>query len=287
MWMQQAYPVDKAWINTVKTFQIGRRLGTLIETLFAAEQGCDGHLIAYFLRKLYEKRYRSEYKLLVEAFEMHGNAGPSRDEWTIEKWSGDFVFPVGTYFQELFDFSRKDEPGDEKKRSASKPRPASPLGVRALASVGQPSLQRSPGPELLLGTAPTTPRKRTPVQQDYADKHAKQPRVAEHPGVQATHVPPEPPLSAPLPIYVHGRGPMSPGAPMSPHTSPVYGGHQWPGYGAGPAFPMHYSPPQQYHPSYGFGVTMPSRMPLSAPSPAPAPASREDSQGDKGDNSRA
>ena len=283
IWMQQAYPVDSSWINTVKTFQIGRRLGTLIETLFAAEQGCDGHLVAYFLRKLFEKRYRSDFKLLIEAFEMHGESGPSRDEWTIERWSGEFVFPVGTYFQETFEFSRKDEPGDDKKKSALKQRPASPLGSRAQSSVGQPSSQRSPVVEPQ-AKDPATPRKRAPIPEDF-DNAAKQPRLGQ-PGAQPAQLPPEPPLSAPLPIYVHGRGPMSPGTSMSPHTPPVYGGHQWPGYGPGPPFPMHYSPPPPYHPNYGFGGTLPARMPMPVGAPTPSPAAREDSKGSEGDNNR-
>ena len=283
MWMQQAYPVDSSWINTVKTFQIGRRLGALIETLFTAELGCDGHFVAYFLRKLYEKRYGTDFKLLVEAFEMHGEAGPTRDEWTIENWSGEFVFPVGSYFQETFEFSRKDEPGEDVKKSTSRQRAASPPGNRAGSTIGHSSTQRSPRAEVL-GAEPTTPRKRAALPEDFAGHQSKLPR-AGHSGLPVAHLPPEPPISAPLPIFVHGRGPMSPGAPRSPHTPPVFGGHQWPGYGPGPPFPMHYSPPPQYHPGYGFPVQAPPRNPAGVPAPAPSPASREDPQGSKGDDS--
>jgi hypothetical protein len=291
-WMQQAYAVDSVWINKVKTFQIGRRLGGLIETLFVGE-GYDGHFVSYFLRKLYDNRYRTDHKLLVEAFEMHGETGPKKDEWTFDKWTGEFAFPLGDFLREAFDFSRKDEVKEVQKMpsyatQASRPPPGSPsMRSRAGPNQAHRAPSRSPGSEAG-ATGQITPSKRQARPEDYADHHVKQPRLV-HPNQHMVHHTLEPP--PPLPMFVtQGRAGMSPVA-MAPHTPPGYSGHQWPGYGPGPPFPMHYSPPPppRYHPGFGFGGLPPTpgrKAPSTATPQSVAPPQEDAKHNNRGDESK-
>lgn len=258
-WMQDAYPVDYTWINKVKTFQIGRRLAGLIETIFIGE-GYDGHFVSYFLRKLYDSRYRAEHQLLVEAHEMHGEEGPKKDDWSFEKWTGEFTFPLGDFLREAFDFSRQEEGGG----SSGKKLPLYPASGARAPSLS-PRYPSSPSKREIprsgnVQSEPHTPRKRQARPEDFLGPPGgipPPPSVPPHPPPGAIqNYPPVPQARPP------GPAGMSPTA-LSP---PVYHGHQWPPtYGPGPTFPMHYSPPQRggYAISrpYGYG---PSHYPKAS-----------------------
>jgi hypothetical protein len=253
-WMQDAYPVDHPWINKIKTFQIGRRLAGLIETIFIGE-GYDGHFVSYFLRKLYDNRYRADHKLLIDAFQMQGEDGPTKEEWSFDKWTGEFTFPLGDFLREAFDFSRK---GDFNRDDPHGLQDTPNLSPRHPSSAKRPPLTGPTGAPII------SPRKRQTRPEDFADRHSKpsgSSGLHGHHGAPPHQLGPPPP---PLPIFVpHGRqggggapaagpgGGLSPaGASMSPHTPPSYAvhpHHQWPGaYGPAPPFPMHYSPPPRY-----------------------------------------
>mmetsp|Transcript_21742 Transcript_21742/g.32105 ORF Transcript_21742/g.32105 Transcript_21742/m.32105 type:complete len:573 (+) Transcript_21742:47-1765(+) len=274
LWMQNAYPVEHNWINKVKTFQIGRRLAALIETIFIGE-AYDGHFISYFLRKLYDSQYKRDYKLLVEACKAHGEEGPKKDEWSFEKWTGDFNFPLGDFLREAFEFSRQGGKDTQKITDSPvgylppRPMPTSPGSKKRDAGSGGPS----------------TPSKRPARQEDYVENltpgRRPLPKVAPHPLAS----PQPPPHAHPYHPPPRQGGPnLSPGAAsMSPHTPTPY--HQWPTYGPGPAFPTHYSPPQpRYPPPPGFPYGPPPSVQARKSAPPASPAEKPDgSPGKKGE----
>mmetsp|Transcript_32814 Transcript_32814/g.49474 ORF Transcript_32814/g.49474 Transcript_32814/m.49474 type:complete len:578 (-) Transcript_32814:3173-4906(-) len=269
LWMQNAYPVEHNWINKVKTFQIGRRLAALIETIFIGE-AYDGHFISYFLRKLYDSQYKRDYKLLVEACESHGEEGPKKDEWPFEKWTGDFNFPLGDFLREAFEFSRQGEKETQKMTDS----PVAYLPPRPMPA--------SPGSKKREGGGsggPSTPSKRPARPEDYDDTltpgRRPLPKVAAHP--LASPPPPPPPQQPhghpyhPPPARPTGHTLSPSAASMSPHTPTTY--HQWPTYGPGPAFPTHYSPPHpRYPPPPGFSYGPPPNVQTRKTAPPASPA---------------
>jgi hypothetical protein len=261
-WMQHAYPVDFTWINKAKSFQIGRRLGALIETLFINE-GYDSHFVSYFLKKLYDMRYRRDFKLMQEAFEMHGQNGPSRDEWTFDHWTGDFTFPVGDFLREALDFARTN------------------AGYPSLRTPWRRQDRRSAA-AALVSSRPSTgtlPVKNENENEDEKEPPNKQPRT-ESPTL-SQHVSLDHPQTSLAPSSPSGVVVIS-----SPHISPVFTSAQvWTetSYVPDSKFPVQFSSPShgpqspQFPPDYGLDVSeqmldrtnslsksIPSHLPLDA-----------------------